>query len=285
MTEINLPGLYPDLSFEAYLADPFTGGSLSHSGARTILRTPALFAWEREHGRPDTAAFDFGRAAHRIVLGDGPGIVRVEAGDWRTKKAKDAREEARASGLIPMLADDVDIAEAMADAIRAHPLASRLFGAGNGRPEVSAFALDEPSGIVTRCRFDWLPTLGEGQRRLVIPDYKTCNSATPDDFGKAAANYGYDLQDAWYTAIALALGLAPQVTYVFVAQEKTAPYLVNVIQLDVTAKRIGAIKMRRAIELYKHCTDTDDWPGYPPEVALTSLPVWEERQYETELAS
>jgi hypothetical protein len=80
------PGVHLDIPHEVYLADPVVGGSLSHSGAKTIVnKTPALFAYERENGRPNKAAFDLGHAAHQIVLGVGPEIVAVDASTTRRR--------------------------------------------------------------------------------------------------------------------------------------------------------------------------------------------------------
>ena len=35
------PGLYPDIDFAEYLADPVSGGSLSHSGIKTLVNLRA----------------------------------------------------------------------------------------------------------------------------------------------------------------------------------------------------------------------------------------------------
>ena len=43
------PGVYA-MPFDVYLADPVPGGSLSTSGAKTLLNAcPAIFAYERKH--------------------------------------------------------------------------------------------------------------------------------------------------------------------------------------------------------------------------------------------
>jgi hypothetical protein len=291
---IDQPGLYPDLDTETYHADAYAGGSLSFSGAKTLLfKTPALFAYEREHGRPDKRTFQFGRAAHSIVLGDGPALVvvqkttkdkqLVDADDYKTASAQQHAREITEAGDIPVLRDQLDVVNAMADAIRAHPLASSLLAPGSGRPEVSAFATDPLTGITMRCRYDWLREPANG--RLVLPDYKTTADADADAFMRSANDYGYPMQEAWYSTVARRLGLAADVEFLFVAQEKTPPYLVNVIQLDHTAARIGEVQMRRALALFRECTDTGVWPGYPSthEPVLAPLPPWVEREYEQEM--
>src|SRR2546421_646443 len=92
VTTITEPGLYEDLSVETYHADPVPVGSLSSSGARKLLPPgcPALFAYEREHPPEPTATFDLGHAAHKMVLGVGPEVVKIDADNWRTNAVKDA---------------------------------------------------------------------------------------------------------------------------------------------------------------------------------------------------
>ena len=103
--EITEPGVYDDLDEAAYHADPVPGGSLSASGAKLLLppSCPALYRLPARppEGRP--AEFDYGTAAHKFVLGTGPEITVIDALDWRTKAAQDARKDARAKGVIPLL--------------------------------------------------------------------------------------------------------------------------------------------------------------------------------------
>ena len=70
------PGVYT-LPADEYHADPVKGGSLSSSGARKILECPARFRWERDHPPVPTDAFNFGHAAHKLVLGAGPDVEVV----------------------------------------------------------------------------------------------------------------------------------------------------------------------------------------------------------------
>lgn len=267
------PGLYPEMSIEQYHGDR---ASLSSSGARKLLppSCPALFRYEQDHPRPHKAVFDFGHAAHRLVLGDGPELIAVEADDWRTKAAREERDDVRAAGGVALLAAEYDQVQAMADAIRRHPVASALFAPDSGRPEVSVFWTDGPSGITRRARFDWLPDPRAG--RLIIPDYKTCRSAEPSALARAVDEYGYHCQDDWYRAAARAADLSDDPAFVFVCQEKTAPYLVTVVELDATARRIGAAKNHRAIETYARCMESGYWPGYSDDITYLSLPTWAE---------
>jgi PDDEXK-like domain of unknown function (DUF3799) len=274
--EITLPGVYL-IEADIYHADPVPqrlGGSLSVSGAKKLLppNCPAVFNYERQHGRPPKAVFDFGHAAHELVLGIGAGIVSVDADSWRTKASQEAKAAAYAEGKVPLKAADVAVVEAMADAIREHPIASVLLNPDGGEPEQALFRQDEQEGVWLRSMLDWLPHAGDG--RMVIPDYKTAISASPSEFAKAAAKYKYHMQDAFYRDMVVGLGLADEVAFVFIVQEKAPPYLVTVVELDSEAVRIGRELNREAIDLYAQCESSGVWPGYSSEVELVSLPAW-----------
>ncbi|MFF2009140.1 PD-(D/E)XK nuclease-like domain-containing protein [Streptomyces sp. NPDC058195] len=274
------PGIYPNLPMDQYHADR---ASLSSSGARRLLppSCPALFRHEQDNPRPPKRTFDMGNAAHRLVLGDGPELVAVEAPDWRTKAAREERDAIRAAGGVPLLADEYDQVQAMADAIRRHPVASALFAPGSGRPETSLFWRDRQTDVMRRARFDWMPDPRNG--RLIIPDYKTCRSAEPSALARAVDEYGYHQQADWYRAGARALGIGDEHTaFVFVCQEKTAPYLITVFEPDMAALRIAAAKNRRAINTFAECTESGRWPGYSDDIEYLSLPPYAERRDEEE---
>ncbi|MFF9639423.1 PD-(D/E)XK nuclease-like domain-containing protein [Streptomyces bacillaris] len=274
------PGLYPNLPIETYHGDRT---SLSSSGARKLLppSCPALFRHEQDNPRPRKAVFDFGNAAHRLVLGDGPDLVAIDADDWRTKAARQERDEVTAGGGLALLVAEYDQVQHMADAIRRHPVASVLFAPGSGRPEVSVVWEDDRSGVRRRARFDWLPNPGSG--RLIIPDYKTCRSAEPSALRRAMDEYGYHQQADWYRAAARAVDLGGEDTaFVFVCQEKTAPYLITVFEPDMSALRIAARKNRRAITTFAKCTESGYWPGYSDGIEYLSLPPYAERRDEEE---
>lgn len=271
------PGIYR-LSAEDYHADPVRGGSLSSSGARHLLDTcPALYRHRQLNGEAPKAHFDFGHAAHRVVLGIGAGIAVIDADSWRTKAAKEARDEARAEGLTPLLPRDFEIVEAMAKALRDDPVAAP-FLAMPGEAEMTLIWEDERTGVMRRALLDWLPKRADNGW-LCMWDYKGLASAQPVKLPKVMHDHGHHRQADWYRAGAVALGLAePDTPFVFICQEKTAPYLVTVHQPDANAMRIAKAMNHQAIDLFKHCTDTDTWPGYATDVVLTSLPRWVELQ-------
>jgi hypothetical protein len=278
---ITEPGVYDAIPNAEYHAHP---DSLSVSGAKKLLPPycPAIFQHERTNP-VYKAVFDFGSAAHKYVLGDLDAKVKVcEYDSWRTKAAQTEQAEARAAGYTPILAADYQQVQEMVAAILAHPIASRLFSPDSGKPEQSLFWQDNPTGIWRRARLDWLPNPRDG--RLIVADYKTCRSADPETFAKSAAEYGYHQQAQWYIDGIRACGLDNDPAFIFVAQEKTAPYLVSVIELDDTALAIGRNLNRGAINIYAECMKTGIWPGYTSGVELVSLPAWYARRFDEDAA-
>lgn len=281
--------------------------ALSASGAKDILDCPARFRWKQTHPVLKKE-FDYGSAAHKLVLGSGPEIAVVdaaciaelahrtaEAGDaktaklyadtaakgdpeaWSTSAAKAARDEARAAGKIPLLRRDYDHVRGMADAIRRHPLAAALFDPSCGLPEQSLFWHDSEFGITRRARLDWLPDPRGGL--LIIGDYKTCADASPDAVMRSVGNFAYHIQRAWYCEAVRACGIDGDPGFVFVFQEKDPPYLIHPVQLDGPAIISGDIACRAACERFRDCTEAGVWPGYPyePEITAVSLPPWKSR--------
>lgn len=271
--EITEPGVYDGIPADDYHAHP----ALSSSGARKLLppSCPALFKYEQDNPPAPKDEFDFGHAAHLMVLGAGPELVTVDADNWRTKKAQDAAKAAHARGAVPLLPAQYERVQAMAKALREHDTARALFAPGTGLPEQSLFWTDRRTGVQLRARLDWLRHPGAG--RLIVPDYKTARAVDPEAISKAVNDHGYFMQAAWYLAAVQALGLAGEdAVFVFVFQQKTAPYLVTLAELDVNALKIGRALNRRAIDLFKTCVETGRWPSYSDDVITTPLPAYAE---------
>jgi hypothetical protein len=272
------PGVYPDVPIDEYHGDKTT---LSSSGARKLLppSCPALFRWEQDNPPAPKQVFDFGSAAHQMVLGGGPDLGIVDAPDWRTADARQERDDIRAEGGVPLLRHEYDQVQAMADAVRRHPVASALFDVDHGRPEQSLYWRHHETGVQRRARLDWLPDSVPG-RRMVIPDFKTSPSADLESISKSSANYGYYMQAAWYLDAVRALGLAEKPAFVFVFQMKTPPYLISVVELDQNAIDLGRSLNTTALHIYRECVESSRWPDFcDGEIPLISLPAWVESQY------
>jgi PDDEXK-like domain of unknown function (DUF3799) len=286
---ITAPGVY-EMTDEQYHADPVEGGSLSSTGARKLLppSVPAKYRWWADNPPEVNTEFDFGHSAHKIALGTGPTIVPLDFPDRRTKAFKAAHAEARKAGQVPLLREEYNRTLAMGEALFRHPVAGPLFTAEDGDTEQTLIWFDARTGVWRRARLDWLPDQRAG--RMVIADYKTCESAEPGAVERAIAEYGYHVQGGWYKDAVVDLGLGGEDTvFCMVFQEKRPPHLVNVVQLDQAAEKIGRQRCRYALEVYAECTAAGRWPGYgyrlgaaeqADTVSEVSLPRWIMREYE-----
>lgn len=269
-------GVYADLDEDVYHGDPVPGGSLSSTGARALLPpgTPAKFAYDR--GRTvHKRAWDFGSAAHSMVLGSGAEIVIIDADSYRTKDAQEARDSAWGDGKVPMLTAEYEDALAVEIAVRHHPVTGPLFAKDTGAAEQSMFWVDEATGVWCRGRADWVKPAPTGGR-LILADLKTTTSADEESIAKTIANFGYHQQADWYLRGAQAL-LHADPAFVLVFVEKTPPHQVHVVQLDAYTLQIAHAKNQRALQIYAECTETGVWPGYPTDITTVSLPLWAER--------
>ena len=292
LVDISEDGLYDGLPEDQYHGDR---DSLSVSGAKKLLppSCPALFRYEQDNGRPAKRTFEYGHAAHQRVLGVGAELVvvekvtkdktRVDADNYTTKSAQEHRDAIRAEGKTPLLRAELEQVDAMAAAILEHPLASVLFDPDRGgKPEQSLFWHDPKFGVRRRARVDWMPDTGAlADGRLIVPDYKSTVSADKAHIAKSMRDFGYHMQDEWYCELIRELGLADDVAFVFVFQQKTAPFLITVAEVDAPSKRVARELNQRALDVFADCAAHNLWPGYTDEseIALVGLPPFILREF------
>ncbi|MEC4833257.1 PD-(D/E)XK nuclease-like domain-containing protein [Mycobacteroides chelonae] len=227
--------------------------------------------------------WDFGRMAHRVLLGAGAelcvlepaihGLLKggaVAKSPRATDTWKEAEAEARAEGRVPVHVDDYQIARTMADRVREHPTAGPLFAAADGQAETSLVATDPETGVRLKARPDWLNPAGD---RLTIVDYKTAVSSEVDAFSRKAADFGYHIQEAWYRHVAQLLKLHDNPRFLFVVQEKEAPYEVSVFEYQDPIDRAESKRqMREAIGIYQRCSAEGSGRAAHPKLLQFSCP-------------
>lgn len=288
-TDILGPGVYsiPEAEYHART-------ELSSTGVRKLLppSCPRLFKHWLDEGGETKPAWEKGKAAHKLVLGSGPGLVVVkdEKGknpdEWRTDDVKDRLAAIRERGDVPLKQADYDDVQAMAAGIREHPEAAALLDPASGAPEQSIIWRDERTGVECRARIDWLRRPMPGHRFL-LTDYKSAGGeygASPEKIGRSMGDFGYHVQLAWYLMGLRAIGWAgDDAEALLIVQETRKPYLVTVAQPDPTAMRMGAIRCRQALDLYAECVRDGRWPGYSDDVVLAELPPWETKELKGEV--
>lgn len=276
------PGIHLDIASADYFADPCSVPSLTQSIASVLLeqsprhaalRHPKLNpAWEPY----EDTKFNIGNAAHKLLIGRGKELVVVEADDWRTKAAKEARDEAHAKGNVAILAHQHVTARAMADAfkeqIRAIPECDGAFGPTKGGcGEVVIIA--EYNGVMLRSMVDWM------RDTTRLDDLKTTGmTASPDRLPYAMADGGWDLQAAIQERILDVLdpSMRGRRHHYFYLQENDDPYEVTVCELPEAVMTIGRAKLDRAIAIWSACMASNRWPGYPRVVQSPTYPPYME---------
>lgn len=272
------PGVYDGIPDEVYHGDR---ASLSSSLARMILRIggPELVEHARRSGPKHAEHYDVGHAAHALLLGIGLDIVEIHAKDWKTKAAQQARADAYDAGKVPLLSSTVREVEAMVAKARAHPTVAEVLS--GGRPEVSAYAIDETTWLMLRARLDYYRPEAPGVVSVV--DYKTTTDATQPGFTKSSGLYGYPIQEAFYRYVLRLLGIEVD-RFLFVAQEKDPPYRITVNEHQADDVRVAELLVHRAIAVWAECVATGRWPGLSEDIQQIYMPEWRIREWE-ELAA
>lgn len=268
-----------------YHSDPAPLPSLSSTLAKLITAKSPLHAWHAcrrlnpNYVSVERKTFDIGSAAHRALLGCGDDYVAIPDdvlganGAASTAAAKAFIADARASGLIPLKADEIEGIEAMR--LRAiEKLTEHGITLDPERSELAALA--EIDGIWCRAMFDNVPA----NPSLPIYDYKTCEDASPGACLKSIVNYGYDVQAAHYRAVWKAV-TGEEREFVFIFQEKPAPHEVTLIRLSGSFRDIGESRAARARRIWAECLTANNWPGYPAGLNEVDAPAWLiEREFE-----
>ena len=276
------PGLYPGLSNEFYHQSP----GISKSGLSLILKSPLHYANKYLSDEPEpesTPAQIVGTALHTKVL-EPDLFTYVLAPDVnrRTKagKAEYAKFKDEHKGLILLKAEDMDLVTNMANAIFSNPTAKSLLMQGEGIAEESVYWIDDITKVLCKCRPDFRRYDG------IVIDVKTAIDASPEAFGRAAFNFGYHQQAAFYLdGVSTATGYEHR-TFIFIVVEKTPPFAVAIYILNepestqetntTSALDIGRDDMAMALYRYQQCLGLppERWPGYNPQIQPLEFPGW-----------
>lgn len=286
------------MTLAEYIRDPAPTPSLSPSVAHLLVTRSARHAW---HAHPKlnpawqpeaTAESDLGSIAHALFLErDASRVVVVEADDWRTKVAKEARDTARAEGKLPILAAKYGAVEAMVVEVRRAVADSELADVfADGQAEQTMLWQESlagelcseearegmapgepPAHIWCRTRPDW-----QSADRRVLVDYKTTGgNAEPDAWARTQLlGMGYEMQAAFGVRAVSIVAHVHEPAFVFVVQETDSPYAVSFVSLTPAWLAWAEHKRRAAVAQWAHCLTRDSWPGYPSQIAYAEPPGW-----------
>jgi hypothetical protein len=228
------------------------------------------------HKRQATSAMELGTAIHAMVLERKNNVYVVDANDWKSREAKDARRYARENGKVPLLRSTYNEAIEAVDALRTQ-LANHAdaYGAfANGKPE-QTLLWKEPDGTWCRALLDWLPEKGP-----LYDDLKTTGgSANPQKWiGAHLFAGGYHVQAAFYCRGIRALGLCAAPTFRFVVLESQPPYAVAAVALTPEALAYADKLVDRALAIWRRNLADNRWPAYEPRTHWATLPSYLETQ-------
>lgn len=270
-------GIIHGLPLEEYVNDPAPEPSLSHGCAHALLTYSPKHAWvahprlNPDYQAEESSRLDLGSIVHCLLLeNDRSRIVVVDAPDWRTKAAKEARDQARAVGRLPILADKMLMADAMVAAARDQIAISELAGVFDaGEPEVTFVWQDGTSWC--RTRPDWMTDDG----RLLLDFKSTDAAAQPDAWGRGVmVSQGYELQAALGRRAMRAVLGVHDVEFVFLVQETEPPFALSLVGLQPAYWAYADARLDLALEIWSECRAKNEWPAYPTRVAYVEPPTW-----------
>lgn len=275
------PGIHPEVPSDTYHSDQVAEQpSLSASIAvELVTKSPAHAKAAHPRLNPylvreDRKAFDLGSCVHSLLLENRAPedvIYVVEHDSWRTNAAKEAAEYARGQGMIPLLDKDNEDVLTMVTAARRqigeHTASPPLLT--DGQPEVT-LVWDE-DGVSCRSRVDHLR-----DDFTRICDLKTTSrSADPLAFSRSLYQHGYDIKASFYKRGVRAItGVDPDFFWIVV--ETSAPYALSVVTPGPDVLALGDDKVDKALQIWRQCLKTGEWPGYDRRVATAELPPFEE---------
>ena len=112
--------------------------------------------------------------------------------------------------------------------------------------------------IKTRIRPDYMK-----EKRRVVIDLKTCMDASADMFAKDAAKLHYHIQGAFYADLLEKIYSPGEPwTFIFIAQEKKAPYAYNIFECSHRMISQGRYEYEMLLLLWQWCIENDKFPGY-----------------------
>jgi hypothetical protein len=255
---------------EQYRAHP----ALNFSLAKHLLKSPAHFKAAEEaqedEDREETEAQRIGTIAHALVLEgkdlgemyaikpEGMSFVTKEGKAWKAAQDKPIIEEKAIKGI-----------RSIAEAIAKNPAAAAIL---RGCPERERPIFATMHGVACKALLDAAGTDGT---LWAISDFKTTTDASPRKFSRSVFDMDYDMQCVWYSdLLARAEGLEEPPWYAWIAAEKKAPWLNVVYHPSEDMIESGRRKVVRALQIYKECTASGEWPLPFPGVNTLELPSY-----------
>lgn len=242
---------------------------ISRSELFTIYsKTPFHYKYETENKAEPSNAMIFGSAAHKYILEKEDfekEFAVCPICDRRTSVGKAIYNDflTESEGKVVITQEDYSKIVEMSKAIDLNPFAREFL---TGDCEQSFFWTDEDTGEVCKVRPDCIT---EVQGKKYIVDYKTTDSCADGHFERSCKKYGYKMQAGMYRE-GLFMKTFEDYGFVFVAQEKTAPYAVRVYICSEEFMNEGVEQFQEALAIYTECKKSGNWYGYESFYGVTT---------------
>lgn len=255
------------------------------SGTKKVLKerinTYLEERWEiEEAGLPEgevpetirALVFEYEDAVEKVIHE----ICNKEAVDMALERLKDnprscllnmIKEEdiAVLAGVLPIEDKTWHEVQEMYKVTMADPFSQALLY--EGEPELSVFAYCPTSGLLLKCRYDFLNIYGEAI------DLKSARSVDPVMFKADCRKLRYDVQEQFYLYVGQLAGLDVN-KFIFIGCEKGDAVICVPFQLGKATKQKAYNDMMVQLEILRNCIKTDTWPAYFKESRIVTLELY-----------
>lgn len=281
------PGVYSNIDFPAYIKieavnwhtiEPYR---ISPKQARMAMTLP----------EDASDAMRVGQAFHAAVLepkkfDEQYCVMPAFDGHPNSNVHKDAKRAwlDEHKSLVTMTHGEHEALKAESEAVRAHPLAGRLFD-GKCRNELTIIFRGGKEMPLMKGRIDrigYAPAMliypeaknvGPKDRVACLMDFKTTRAPWPGAFEREIGKFGYHGQLAMYYDGLQSLQPG-NLAVLIVAIQNSAPWEVVVYRLDEDILEQGRILYRRLLRDHMKCLAARHWPGVAETIQQAILPPW-----------
>lgn len=145
--------------------------------------------------------------------------------------------------------------QGMTSGFRANPKLREIIDLP-GKPEVAYFAIDPETGLMIKCKFDWLTNCG------ISLDAKKTQDARRYKFSQSINLYMYHMQDAFYRFVYKCATGEDLREFYFGAVEEQRPHASNRWRLGPESRAMGDKLFREALTTLAICLDRNQFPAY-----------------------
>ncbi len=243
--------------------------AIGSSGLKTILKSVGLFRWEQNQKRTPTKAMNFGTSFHFAVLEPKrfkDEVVAMPEFKGTGMYAKKDQFLTENHGKVIISQDEMVDLKSMLRSVLDHNVASSLLV--GGVPELSYFWTDKDTGVECKARPDYRRNGG------ALVDIKTTGDASLEEFSRSVLNFGYHISAAHYLeGVSQVLGQKFE-RFLLIAVEKTAPFGVQVFEIDFGTLEKGLELLKRALLKLKAARDANHYPIYSEEIVPLNIPAY-----------